>query len=174
MSRQGIATIAAIAALAANRVIGDGDRLPWHLPEDLARFKRLTMGGTLILGRKTWESIGRPLPGRRMVVVTRQPVYAPEGVTVARSIAEALERAGEGSVWIAGGADIYRQALDRCLRLYLTRIEADFPGDAFFPEIDADAWRLVEEERREAGERAPFGYRFETWERRELPPPERI
>ena len=161
-------SLQAIAAMAANRVIGDGDRLPWHLPEDLARFKRLTMGGTLILGRKTWESIGRPLPGRRMVVVTRQPVYAPEGVTVARSIEEALERAregkgeGEGNVWIAGGAEIYRQALDRCERLYLTRIEAEFPGDAFFPEIDEAVWRKVEEERRAAGS---FGYRFETWER---------
>src|SRR6476660_6730302 len=93
-------SVQAIAAMAANRVIGDGNRLPWHLPEDLARFKRLTMGGTLILGRKTWKSIGRPLPGRRIVVVTRQPVYAPEGVTVVRSIEEALERAGEGNVWI--------------------------------------------------------------------------
>ncbi|MEA2694283.1 MAG: dihydrofolate reductase, partial [Acidobacteriota bacterium] len=120
--------------MAANRVIGDGNRLPWRLPEDLARFKRLTMGGTLILGRKTYESIGRPLPGRKTVVVSRQPGYAPEGVLVARSIEEALERAGEGNVWIAGGAEIYRQALDKAERLYLTRIEAEVPGDAFFPE----------------------------------------
>ncbi|HEV7514818.1 MAG TPA: dihydrofolate reductase, partial [Thermoanaerobaculia bacterium] len=129
-------SLQAIAAMAANRVIGDGNRLPWRLPEDLARFKRLTMGGTLILGRKTYESIGRPLPGRKMVVVSRQPGYAAEGVLVARSIEEALERAGEGNVWIAGGAEIYRQALGKAERLYLTRIEAEFPGDAFFPEID--------------------------------------
>jgi len=159
-------SLQAIAAMAANRVIGDGNRLPWHLPEDLARFKRLTMGGTLLLGRKTWESIGRPLPGRRMVVVSRQPVYAPEGVLVAGSIEEALERAGEGNVWIAGGAEIYRQALDRCERLYLTRIEAEIPGDAFFPEIDPAVWHLVEEERRTATEGFPHPYRFEVWERR--------
>jgi dihydrofolate reductase len=161
-------TLQAIAAMASNRVIGDGNRLPWRLPEDLARFKRLTMGGTLILGRKTYESIGRPLPGRKTVVVSRQPGYAPEEVTVARSIAEALERAGEGNVWIAGGAEIYRQALDKAERLYLTRIEAEFPGDAFFPEIDLDAWRRVEEERREAGEGFPHSYRFEVWERTPL------
>jgi dihydrofolate reductase len=159
-------TLQAIAAMAANRVIGDGNRLPWHLPEDLARFKRLTMGGTLVLGRKTYESIGRPLPGRKTVVVSRQPGYAPEGVLVARSIEEALERAGEGNVWIAGGAAIYRQALDRCERLYLTRIEAEIQGDAFFPEIDEAVWRKVEEERWAAGERGSFGYRFEVWERR--------
>jgi dihydrofolate reductase len=152
--------------MAANRVIGDGNRLPWRLPEDLARFKRLTMGGTLILGRKTYESIGRPLPGRKMVVVSRQPGYAPEGVLVARSIAEALDRAGEGNVWIAGGAEIYRQALDKAERLYLTRIEAEVSGDAFFPEIDEAVWHLVEEERREAGEGFPYPYQFEVWERR--------
>jgi dihydrofolate reductase len=194
-------TLQAIAAMAANRVIGDGDRLPWRLPEDLARFKRLTMGGTLLLGRKTYESIGRPLPGRTTVVVSRQPGYAPEGVLVAGSLDEALERAGaapapldpvgrlpralraasrrssesngasaevtgEGNVWIAGGAEIYRQALGRAERLYLTRIEADFPGDAFFPELDPDTWHLVEEERRPATEGFPHPYRFEVWERR--------
>src|SRR5262249_38753908 len=153
-----------IAAVAANGVIGDGDRLPWRLPEDLARFKRLTMGGTLVLGRKTWESIGRPLPGRRMIVVSRKVGYAPSGVTVAGSRAEALENGGEeGNVWIGGGGEIYRQALDLMERLYLTRIEAEFPGDAFFPELDPGAWRLVEEERRAAGEGAPFAYRFEVW-----------
>jgi dihydrofolate reductase len=158
--------IAAIAAMAANRVIGDGDRLPWRLPEDLARFKKLTMGGTLLLGRKTYESIGRPLPGRKMVVVSRRPGYAPEGVVVARSIEEALAKAGEGTTWIAGGAEIYRQALDRAERLYLTRIAADFPGDAFFPELDPEAWRLLEAEDRLATEGFPHPYRFEVWERR--------
>jgi dihydrofolate reductase len=160
----GIAGIAAIAAMSANRVIGDHDRLPWRLPEDLARFKRLTMGGTLLLGRKTYESIGRPLPGRQTVVVSRQPGYAPEGVTVASSIEEALEKAEREQVWIAGGAEIYRQALDRAERLHLTRIEAEFPGDAFFPELDPRVWRMVEEERREAGEGFPHPYRFEVWE----------
>ncbi len=162
-----IASIAAIAAMSANRVIGDHDRLPWHLPADLARFKRLTMGGTLLLGRKTYESIGRPLPGRQTVVVSRQPGYAPAGVTVAGSILEALQKAERENVWIAGGAEIYRQALDLAARLYLTRIEAEFPGDAFFPELDPRAWHLVEhlvEEK--AGEGFAHLYRFEVWERR--------
>lgn len=156
----------AIAAMAANRVIGDGGRLPWYLPEDLARFKKLTMGGTLLLGRKTFESIGGKLPGRRLVVITRQPGYAPEGAKVARTIDEALEKAGDENVWLGGGAEIYRQALNRCERLYLTVIEKELPGDAFFPEIDEAVWKKVEEERREAGERSEYAYRFEVWEQR--------
>jgi dihydrofolate reductase len=156
----------AIAAMAANRVIGAGNDLPWRLPEDMARFKRLTMGGTLILGRKTFESIDGVLPGRKLVVVTRQPLYAPPGAIVTRTIDEALEKAGTENVWLAGGAEIYRQALNRCERLYLTVIEIEFPGDAFFPEIDPHLWRLAEVERREAGERVPYAYRFELWERR--------
>src|SRR5947209_9358321 len=155
----------AIAAMAANRVIGAGNDLPWRLPEDLARFKRLTMGGTLIVGRKTFESIDGVLPGRKLVVVTRQPGYNPPGAVVARSIDEALEKAGAANVWLGGGAEIYRQALNRCEKIYLTVIEKEFPGDAFFPEIDETVWRKVEEERRKAGERAPYGYRFEVWER---------
>jgi dihydrofolate reductase len=170
--------IAAIAAVAANGVIGEGNRLPWHLPEDLARFKRLTMGGTLIMGRKTWDSIGhRPLPGRRIVVVSRRPGDAREegaGVTWAGSIEEALEKAEEGPVWIAGGAEIYRLAMDRVDWVYLTRIEAEFPGDTFFPELERETWHLVEEERRPAGEGAPYPYRFEVWERRSPSSPVRL
>lgn len=157
--------LSAIVAMAANRVIGAGNQLPWRLSADLARFKRLTMGHTLVLGRKTYESIGRPLPGRTFIVVTRQRDYAPAGVTVAHSVDEALALArarGDDEVFIAGGADIYAQTMDRIDRLYLTRIERDVPGDTYFPEVDLSGWRLVEEERHPEGD-LPFA--FLTYER---------
>src|SRR4029079_5034922 len=160
-------------ALAQGGVIGRDNRLPWRLPPDLRRFKRLTMGHPLLLGRRTFESIGRPLPGRTTVVITRRPDWAakgvPPGVIVARSVPEALSLAraqpGGEEVFVAGGAEVYRETLALADRLHLTRIEADFPGDTFFPAFDPAAWRLVEEERHGPGEEAPFAYRFEVWER---------
>jgi dihydrofolate reductase len=151
--------ISAIAAMAANRVIGQDNTLPWRLPRDLARFKRLTMGHTLIMGRKTYDSIGRPLPGRTTVVLTRQPDWAaPEGVHVARSVDEALAFAkNDSEVFIAGGADLYAQTQGLWRRLYLTRIARDVPGDAFFPEMDLTGWRLVEEEHHPEGD-LPFSF----------------
>lgn len=141
--------LSAIVAMAANRVIGAGNQLPWRLPADLARFKRITMGHTLVMGRKTYESIGRPLPGRTFVVVTRQRDFAPPGVQVAHSVDEALsaaEASGDSEVFIAGGADLYAQTMDRVQRLYLTRIAQDFPGDTWFPDVDLSGWTCVEEE----------------------------
>jgi dihydrofolate reductase len=165
--------ISLIAAMAANRVIGRDGGLPWHLPPDLRRFKRLTMGHVMILGRKTWESIGRALPGRTLVVVTRQEDLAvPEGVAVVPSVEEALrlarERETDGVVFVAGGAEVYRQTLPLADRLELTRIEQDFAGDTFFPEFAEADWRLVTEERHEPGTAdnpAPFAFSFQTWER---------
>ncbi|CAM3928852.1 dihydrofolate reductase [Corallococcus sp. ZKHCc1 1396] len=158
------ARLSAIVAMAANRAIGLGNTLPWRLPQDLARFKRLTMGHTLVMGRRTYESIGRPLPGRTTVVLTRQPGWvAPPGVQVAHSVDAALELArADSEVFIAGGADLYAQTVDRWDRLYLTRIARDFPGDAFFPPVDLSAWRLVEEEAHPEAD-LPFG--FLTYER---------
>jgi dihydrofolate reductase len=158
--------ISLIVAMAANRVIGRDNTLPWRLPDDLRRFKRLTMGHTLVMGRKTWESIGRPLPGRDIVVVTRQERYAtPAGVSVARSVEEALEIAKGDEVFVAGGEEVFRQTIDRADRLYLTRIDTDFPGDTFFPEFDPERFRLVEREDHEATEEIPFGYSFLTYDR---------
>jgi dihydrofolate reductase len=157
--------LSAIVAAAANRVIGAGNQLPWRLSADLARFKRLTMGHTLVMGRKTFESIGRPLPGRTFIVVTRQQGYAPPGVTVAHSVDEALALArarGDEEVFIAGGADLYAQTLDRWDRLYLTRIARDFPGDTLFPEVDLSGWRLIEEEQHPEAE---LPHAFLTYER---------
>jgi dihydrofolate reductase len=156
--------LSAIVAMAANRCIGKDNTLPWRLPADLKRFKQLTLGHTLILGRKTYESIGRPLPGRTMLVVTRQRDYAPEGVQVAHSLEEALERASGDEVFIAGGAELYRQAMDRVERLHLTQVHADYEGDTFFPEVDLSAWRLVSEEHHPATPSEP-AFSFLTYER---------
>ena len=158
-----------IAAMAANRVIGRDNRLPWHLSADLKRFKRLTLGHTLIMGRKTFESIGRPLPGRSTIVVTRQTGYAPPGVQIARSVPEALALAqGDEEVFIAGGAELFRETLPVADRLYLTLIEKDFEGDTFFPDFDRSEWRVVEEERHEPDEtdtEVPYAYTFQTLDR---------
>ncbi|WP_426745237.1 dihydrofolate reductase [Myxococcus faecalis] len=157
--------LSAIVALASNRVIGANNQLPWRLPADLARFKRLTMGHTLVMGRKTYDSIGRPLPGRTFIVVTRQKDFAPSGVTVAHSVEEALQQAearGDDEVFIAGGADLYAQTMDRIQRLYLTRIARDYPGDTFFPEVDLSGWRLIEEDPHPESEPP---YAFLTYER---------
>lgn len=157
--------ISLIAAMASNRVIGRDNRLPWHLPTDLKRFKRLTMGHALIMGRKTFESVGRPLPGRSNVVVTRQEGYAPEGVRVVHSIEEALQASQGDEVFIAGGGDIFQQVLPVADRLYLTIIEEAFPGDAYFPEYDESQWRLVDREDHGPTEDAPFSWSFQTLDR---------
>ncbi|MCY1020466.1 dihydrofolate reductase [Pyxidicoccus sp. MSG2] len=157
--------LSAIVAMASNRVIGAGNQLPWRLSADLARFKKLTMGHTLVMGRKTYESIGRPLPGRTFIVVTRQKDYAPPGVMVAHSVDEALLLArarGDDEVFIAGGADMYAQTMDRWNRLYLTRIAREFPGDTYFPEVDLSGWRLVEDAQHPEAE---LPHAFLTYER---------
>src|SRR3954468_18964811 len=126
--------VSLIAAVAENGVIGHDGGLPWHLSDDLRRFKQLTMGHTIIMGRRTWESIGRPLPGRRTVVVTRQPNYRLEDptVTVASNLEQGLKtakNAGDDEAFIVGGAELYRAALPAADRLYLTRVDAEVDGD---------------------------------------------
>jgi dihydrofolate reductase len=156
-----------IVAVAANGVIGRDNKLPWRLRADLARFKRLTMGHHLLVGRKTWESIGRPLPGRTMVVITRRAGYSAGGIRAAGSIDAALEiarRAGETETFVAGGAEIYRQTIERADRIYLTRIHAEIEGDTFFPEIDGSRWREVAREDREPDDRNPYRFSFIDYE----------
>ncbi len=151
--------VSLVAALARNRVIGAGNRLPWHLPEDLKRFKRLTMGAPVIMGRKTHESIGRPLPGRRNIVVTRQPDASWPGCEVVHSLADAIALAGDApEAFVIGGAELYAAALPRADRLHLTLIDADYAGDALFPAFDPADWR---ETAREPG----AGFAFVTYER---------
>ncbi len=154
-----------IVAAASNGVIGDGARIPWRLPADLKRFKQLTMGHWLVMGRKTFESIGRPLPGRTTVVVTRGDFAAPEGVRVAHSIDEALALAQGDEVFICGGAEIYRQTLQIADRVHFTRIEQAFEGDVVFPDVDWSTWRVAARERHEATAEIPFAYEFIDYEK---------
>ena len=160
--------ISLIAAMARNRAIGIDNRLPWRLPADLKRFKALTKGHTLVMGRRTFESLNGPLPWRTTIVVTRREDYAPEGVLVAHSLEEALERARKEEaeeIFIAGGEEIFRQGFLLGDRLQLTYIDQDFPGDTFFPEFDSSAWRLVEREDHAATEEIPFAYSFLVYDK---------
>lgn len=157
-------TLSAIVAMASNRCIGRDNALPWRLPEDLQHFKRLTMGHTLVMGRKTYQSIGRPLPGRTTLVVTHQPDWRAEGVQVVHSLEEALARAEGHEVFIAGGAQLYAQALPHVRRLHLTLLEHPYEGDTFFPPLDLSAWRLVSEEPHAATPTTP-PFAFLTYER---------
>ncbi|MEO7560370.1 MAG: dihydrofolate reductase [Nitrosospira sp.] len=140
-----------LVAMARNRVIGKNNALPWRLPPDLKRFKALTMGHPIIMGRKTYESIGRPLPGRTSIIVTRQPDYKAEGAIVVGSLATALrtcyECADTAESFIIGGAEIFQQALIVCDRLYITEIQKDFDGDVLFPKFSQGEWRETSREK---------------------------
>jgi dihydrofolate reductase len=152
-------TVSLIVAVSSNGIIGRDGGLPWRLPSDLKHFKSTTMGHHLIIGRRTWDEVGAPLPGRTMVVVTRSRHFAPEGVHVVRSVEEALSVASsDEEPFIGGGAQIYRIALTRNLvdRIYLT----------IFPEIDLDEWELVSEEHHEADEKNEFAHSFLVYDRR--------
>jgi dihydrofolate reductase len=150
-----------IVAVARNGVIGKDNRLPWRIPEDLKRFRALTMGHHIIMGRRTWESIGRPLPGRTSVVVTRQRDYSAPGALVAHSLPEALAAcAGDDEVFVIGGAEIYRAALRQTDRIYLTRVEADYEGDVAFPQIEAEQWEEASRERHPGDGRDAPAYEF--------------
>lgn len=138
--------ISIIVAVSSNGVIGKDGGLPWHLSEDLKRFKATTMGKPIVMGRLTHESIGRPLPGRQNIVITRQAAYTADGCDVVSSPADALRAAGDAKeVMVIGGGDVYRQFLRRTDRIYLTRVRAEVEGDTYFPALDPDDWELVEE-----------------------------
>ncbi len=154
-----------IVARARNGVIGRDNTLPWRLPEDLAHFKRTTMGAPVIMGRKTWESIGRPLPGRRNIVVSRNAGLRLEGAEVAGSLEDALRLCvGVEQVFLIGGAQLYAEALPSADRLIVTEIDADIEGDAYFPQIDPQRWIVTERERHHS-EANGFDYAFVTYER---------
>jgi len=160
--------LALIAAVAANGVIGDRNRLPWRLPDDLRRFRTVTTGHAVIMGRKTWESLPGPLPERQNIVVTRDPRYRAAGAEVATSLDEALARVRlPAPAFCIGGGELYRIALPRASLLYLTEIERDFPGDATFPSYDREAWRETSREPRASEGADAFTYSFVTHERRD-------
>ncbi|MFB4369588.1 MULTISPECIES: dihydrofolate reductase [unclassified Pseudomonas] len=161
-----------IAALAENRVIGRDNQLPWHLPADLKHFKAMTLGKPIIMGRKTWDSLGRPLPGRLNLVVSRQAGLQLDGAEVFATVEAAHQRAeawareqGVDEVMLIGGAQLYEQALPEADRLYLTRVALQPEGDAWFPAFDEAQWQRVECDEQAATDEAP-AHRFETWARR--------
>jgi len=152
--------------MAKNRVIGANGAIPWRLPEELKRFKALTMGHSIIMGRKTWESIGRLLPGRKTVIVTRQPGYRVSGATIAHSLDEAIAACGDDKeIFVIGGAELYAQALPRAGRLYLTTVDAEVAGDAFMPEFDPGSWRETSSVSFAADERHRHAFRCAVYER---------
>ncbi len=158
--------ISIIVAMAENRVIGIENRLPWNLPGDMQWFRRHTLGKPVVMGRKTFESIGKPLPQRHNIVVTSDPGYQAEGCSVVHSIDEALGAADEAAeVMILGGASFYAQMLPRADRLILTLVHAAIEGDAWFPEVAWEQWQEVERERHEPDERNPYPYTFLVLER---------
>ena len=154
-----------IAARARNGVIGRNNQMPWKIPGEQPYFKRMTMGHPIVMGRKTWESIGRPLPGRRNIVITRDRAYAALGADVVGSLEDALSLAGADEVFVIGGGQLYAEAMPRASRLLLTEIDADFDGDTFMPPPDRAQWRETSrEDHPPAGDRA-FGYSFVVYER---------
>ena len=160
--------ISLIAAMGKDRVIGIDNRLPWRLPADMKHFRALTLGKPVLMGRKTFDSIGKPLPGRTNIVVSQDPDFQPEGVTVARSIAEALAAGREADeIMVIGGASFYAQLLPRAQRLYLTEIHQEFAGDAFFPAWDPRQWREIERDDHAADGDNIYPYSFITLARRE-------
>ena len=159
--------VSVIVAMSRNGVIGDHGRIPWHLPAELQRFKRITMGHHIVMGRKTWESIGRLLPGRRSVIVTRNPDYAVPGAIVTDSLRAAIAIClYDEEVFVIGGAEVFREALPIANRIYLTVVDAEVPGDTVMPEIDFNDWQATDTEAIPADDRNPFAFNFTRYERK--------
>ncbi len=155
-----------IAARARNGVIGRENKIPWKIPGEQAYFKRMTMGHPIVMGRKTWESIGRPLPGRRSIVITRNREYIAPGAEVVASLDEALALIGDmDEVFIIGGGELYAEAMPRADRILLTEIDADFEGDTFLPALDPARWREKSREQHPAANERAFNYSFVIYER---------
>jgi dihydrofolate reductase len=161
----GFSRVVIIAAVASNGVIGHRNRMPWHLPEDLRRFRRLTLGHAVIMGRRTFESMGRPLAGRDNIVITRSPDWMRSDCRAAHSLEAALAAVREPQdAFVIGGAQIYALALPIASRLYLTEIERDFEGDTFFPEFDRSRWREASRESRILDGAGGFSYDFVAYD----------
>ncbi|MBL7250673.1 dihydrofolate reductase [Alloalcanivorax sp. C16-2] len=164
--------LAMMAAKASNNVIGRDNKLPWYLPNDLKYFKQVTLGKPIVMGRNTWESLKRPLPGRTNIVISRQPDYQAEGAKVVETLDQALELAGhvahidgQDEVVVIGGAQIYALALPRADRLYLTEVHAEVPGDTYFPVLDAAQWREIGRDDFQAEGPNPYDYSFVIYQR---------
>ena len=158
--------VSIIAALAENNVIGKDNDLIWHLPADLKHFKNLTTGHHVIMGRKTYESIGRILPNRTFIIVTRNENYVVDGAIVVHSLRDAINSVKEDEeVFIIGGAEIYQQSLDVADKMYLTKVRQQFEGDAYFPNFDSEIWKLVSSVPHNSDEKNKYTYTFEEYEK---------
>ena len=158
--------ISFVVAMSQNRVIGKDNALPWRLPADLAYFKRLTTGHTVIMGRKTYESIGRPLPNRQNVILTKNTQFQAPGCIVFHSVGEILDWLDDDKEhFVIGGSEIFSQFLPYAKRMYITHIYEDFEGDTHFPEIDMSEWKLVSKEKGIKDEKNPYDYEFFVYER---------
>jgi dihydrofolate reductase len=159
-------SISIIVAASVNNVIGADGQLPWRLPEDLKHFKAITMGKPMIMGRATFDAIGRALPGRKSIVLSRQQGFEAEGCVVVPTIDAALEAAGDAEeIMVIGGGEIYRQLLPVADRIYMTRIQANIEGDTLFPELDMNEWDVVAVEEYPAGDEREIGFDVETLDR---------
>jgi dihydrofolate reductase len=161
-------TLSIIVAASENNVIGVNNHLPWHLPVDMKYFKDTTMGKPIVMGRKSFEELGRVLPGRPNIMITRQPEYAAEGLYVVPSLEAGIEKAktfGTEEIFITGGGEIFKIALPIIDRLYLTRVHAEVSGDTYFPEFDPTGWKLVKNDRHEKDEKHAYALTFQVWER---------
>ena len=161
-------TISLVVAAATNHAIGMKGTMPWHLPADMKHFKNITWGMPVVMGRKTFESLGKPLAGRKNIVITRQAGWKAEGIIPVKSIEDALfvaRQADANEVMVIGGGEIYKALFEKADRIYLTRVEAEPEADTFFPVIHPEQWRLTSQQNFEADEKNAFNYSFQIWER---------
>lgn len=160
--------ISLVVAAATNHAIGKDGKMPWHLPNDMRHFKNITWGMPVVMGRKTFDSLGKPLAGRKNIVITRQPDWEAEGIVKVKTIEDALFVAREADVnevMVIGGGEIYRALFERAKRIYLTRVEAEPEADTFFPALDPQQWFLLSQKNHEADEKNAYNYSFQVWER---------
>lgn len=158
-------SISFIFAMDRNRAIGVNNKLPWHLPGDLKFFKNVTMGHPILMGRKTYESIGKPLPGRRNVILTQNTAYQAEGCEVIHSVDEAIDAFQEQELFVIGGAEIFKLFASHVNRMYITYIEDEFEADTYMSDLDLSDWTLVSSEQGERNEKNPYEYYFRIYER---------
>jgi dihydrofolate reductase len=159
-----------IVAASENNVIGRQNKLPWHLPNDFRYFKNKTWGMPVIMGRKSFEALHEPLPGRMNIVITANTGWKPQGAIIVHSIAEAIEKAEEtdaNEIFIIGGGEIFRQTMDIVSRIHLTRVHTTLDGDTYYPELDPSQWQLEESQSFAEDDKNEFGYTFEVWERKD-------
>jgi dihydrofolate reductase len=161
--------ISLVVAAASNHVIGKGGIMPWHLPNDLRHFKNVTWGMPVVMGRKTFDSLGKPLTGRKNIVITRQDDWKADGAIAVKNLEDALflvKETDAKEAMIIGGGEIFKMVFSKANRIYMTRVEAEPEGDTYFPEIHPHQWRLVSQKNYEADEKNPFNHSFQLWERK--------